>query len=122
MRIDVCNLGKTGIILGMPWLQAHNSEINQKTREIQMIRYLPLCGRNKEKKDKRARKGKRILEEEKIVRWTVDNKEDQGKEEVEIDYRKIKKMVHKRFLKWRKVFRKVELEKNSNKEDLGSHY
>jgi len=41
-----------------------------------MIRYLPLCGRNKEKKDKRARKGKRILEEEKIVRWTVDNKED----------------------------------------------
>jgi len=40
------------------------------------MRYLPLCGRNKEKEDKRTKKGKRILEEEKIVRWTVDNKED----------------------------------------------
>jgi len=28
MRIDVCNLGKMNIILGMPWLQAHNPEIN----------------------------------------------------------------------------------------------
>jgi len=28
MRIDVCNLGKTDVILGMPWLQAHNLEIN----------------------------------------------------------------------------------------------
>jgi len=28
MRIDVCDLGKTDMILGMPWLQAHNPEIN----------------------------------------------------------------------------------------------
>jgi len=28
MRIDICNLGKTDIILGMPWLTAHNPEIN----------------------------------------------------------------------------------------------
>jgi len=28
MRMDVCNLGKTEVILGMPWLQAHNLEIN----------------------------------------------------------------------------------------------
>jgi len=28
MRINVCNLGKTGVILGMPWLAAHNPEIN----------------------------------------------------------------------------------------------
>jgi len=28
MRMDVCNLGKTEVILGMPWLQAHNPEIN----------------------------------------------------------------------------------------------
>jgi len=28
MRIDVCNLEKTEVILGMPWLQAHNPEIN----------------------------------------------------------------------------------------------
>ena len=28
MRIDVCDLEKTEIILGMPWLAAHNLEIN----------------------------------------------------------------------------------------------
>jgi len=28
IRMDVCDLGKTDIILGMPWLQAHNPEIN----------------------------------------------------------------------------------------------
>ena len=27
-RIDVCNLGKTEVILGMPWLAAHNPEID----------------------------------------------------------------------------------------------
>jgi len=28
MRMDVCDLGKTEVILGMPWLAAHNPEIN----------------------------------------------------------------------------------------------
>jgi len=28
IRIDVCDLEKTEIILGMPWLAAHNPEIN----------------------------------------------------------------------------------------------
>jgi len=28
MRIDVCDLGKTEVILGIPWLAAHNPEIN----------------------------------------------------------------------------------------------
>jgi len=28
MRMDVYNLGKTEIILGMPWLATHNLEIN----------------------------------------------------------------------------------------------
>ena len=28
IRMDVCNLEKTDIILGMPWLQAYNQEIN----------------------------------------------------------------------------------------------
>jgi len=27
-RFDVCNLGRTEVILGMPWLAAHNPEIN----------------------------------------------------------------------------------------------
>ena len=28
LRMDVCNLGRTKMILGMPWLAAHNPEIN----------------------------------------------------------------------------------------------
>jgi len=28
MRMDVCDLEKTNIILGIPWLQVHNPEIN----------------------------------------------------------------------------------------------
>jgi len=65
MRIDVCNLGKTKVILGIPWLVAHNPEINWKTGEVKMMRCLPLCSRRSQKKEK----AKRVvtLEEEKIV-------------------------------------------------------
>ena len=52
------------------------------------------------------------LEEERIVRWAVDNKENQKREkEVETDYKKIKKIVPQKFLKWRKIFGKIESEK-----------
>jgi len=115
MRMDVCNLGKTDVILGMPWLQAHNPEINWETGEVKMTRCPPLCGRNTRPKGKKRRKGvKRMatLEEEKIVRWAVDDKEDWGREEeVEADHKKIEEMVPQKFLKWRKVFRKVESER-----------
>ena len=71
MRIDVCNLRKTNVVLGMPWLQAHNPEINWETGEVKIIRYLPLCRRNmKSEEGDKIKKEKRvvILEEEKIVR------------------------------------------------------
>ena len=110
--MDVCNLGRTDIILGILQLQAHNPEINWKTREAKMMRYPLLCGRNtKLKEEKRAKKGKRVatLEKKKIVRQTVDNKEDQGKEkEVKVDHRKIEEIVLQNLLKWKKVFGKVE--------------
>jgi len=44
MRMDICNLGKTEVILGMPWLVAHNPEINWETGEVKMTRCPPLCG------------------------------------------------------------------------------
>ena len=28
MKMDVCDLGRTDVILGIPWLQAYNPEIN----------------------------------------------------------------------------------------------
>jgi len=92
MRIDVCNLGKTKVILGMPWLTAHNPEINWETREVKMMRCPPLCGGKSQKKEK----VKRVATEE---------------EEIEEDHRKIEEMVPKKILKWRKVFGKVESKK-----------
>ena len=115
MRMDVCDLKKTDIILGMLWLQAYNPEINWETGEVKITRCPPFCGRNtKSEKGQKAKKEKRVvtLEEEKIVRWAVDDKEDWGREEkVKADHKKIEEMVPKRFLKWRKVFGKVELER-----------
>jgi len=115
MRMDVCNLGKTEIILGMLWLQAHNPEINWETGEVKMTRCPPLYGRAVlKRKEKKAAKGKRVatLEEERIVRWAIDNKEDWGREkEIEEDHRKIEELVPRKFLRWRKVFGKIESER-----------
>jgi len=52
MRMDVCDLGKTEVILGMPWLAAHNPEINWETGEVKMTRCPPLCGRRSQKNEK----------------------------------------------------------------------
>jgi len=110
MRMDVCDLGKTEVILGIPWLAAHNPEINWETGEVKMTRCPPLCGGKSQKKEKVKRIATK--EEEKIIRWAIDDKEDWGREkEIEEDHRKIEEMVPRRFLKWRKVFGKVELER-----------
>jgi len=71
MRMDVCDLGKTEVILGMPWLQAHNPEINWETGEVKMTRCPLLCGRAVLKREeKKVAKKKRVatLEEERIIR------------------------------------------------------
>jgi len=47
VRMDMCNLGKMEVILGMPWLAAHNPEIDWKKREVKMTRCPPICGRRK---------------------------------------------------------------------------
>jgi len=36
VRMDVCNLGKTEVILGMPWLAIHNPEIDWEKGEVKM--------------------------------------------------------------------------------------
>jgi len=98
MRMDVCDLGKMEVILGMPWLAAHNPVINWEMGEVKMTRCLPLCGRKSQKREK----VKRIAteEEEKIVHWAINDKEDWGKEEeMEEDHRKIEEMVPRKFLK-----------------------
>ena len=76
-----------------------------------MTRYLPLYRRNMELKEEKRRKQVITLEEEKIVRWAVNDKKDWKREEVEVDYRKIEEIVLQKFLRWKRVFGKVESER-----------
>ena len=46
MKMDVCDLGRTDVILGIPWLQAYNPEINWETKEVKMTKCPLLCGKN----------------------------------------------------------------------------
>ena len=115
IRIDMCDLERTDIILRMLWLLAHNLEINQETEEVKMTRCLLLCKRNtKLEKGQKVKKEKRVvmLEKEKIVRQIIDNKKNWKREKkVEADHRKIKEIVSRKSLKQRKVFRKVKSER-----------
>ena len=56
VKMDVCNLERTKVILGMPWLVVHNPEIDQEKGEVKMTRCLPLCRRNKGIEESRKRK------------------------------------------------------------------
>ena len=52
VRIDVYNLEKTEVILGMPWLAAHNPEIDWEKGEVKMMRCLPTYRRKKKEEKK----------------------------------------------------------------------
>ena len=88
-KIDVYNLGKTKIILEIPWLVAHNPEIDWEKEEVKIICCLPICRRRKqEKKEKEVKK--------------VEKDEDKET---------LKKLVPKRFWKWKRVFGKKKSER-----------
>ena len=89
VRIDVCNLEKMEVILGMPWLAAHNPKIDWEKGEVKMTRCPPICGKRKQEEVKREVK-------------KVEKNEDEET---------LKKLVPKRFWKWKKVFGKKELER-----------
>jgi len=89
VRMDVYNLRKTEVILGMPWLAAHNPEIDWEKGEVRMMRYLPLYGKRKQERKKREVKKIEKDEDEEILR----------------------KLVPQRFWKWKKVFGKKESER-----------
>jgi len=88
-RIDIYNLGKIELILEMPWLVAHNPEIDWEKGEVKMTRCPPICGKRKQEgKEKKVRKTEKD-EDEEVLR----------------------KLVPRRFWKWKKVFGKKELER-----------
>jgi len=119
VRMDVCDLGKTEVILGMPWLQAHNPEIDWEKGEVKMTRCPSICGQYTGKKEmgpeiRKRRQGKKETQGDKIerIRWAADEKEDWGREEeIKLDHRKVEAMVPQKFHKWLKVFGKVESER-----------
>jgi len=84
-----CNIGKTKVILGMPWLAAHNPEIDWEKGEVKMIQCPPIC-----RKRKQEEKGKEVK-----------------KAERDKDEKVLKKLVPKRFWRWKKVFEKKESER-----------
>ena len=93
MRLDVCDLGRTEVILGMPWLAAHNPEIDWEKGEVRMTRCPPICGKNKrvekasERKEAVRRQEARKIEEKKAINWAANEKKDWGREEeMEIDH------------------------------------
>jgi len=89
VRMDVYNLGKIKVILGMPWLATHNLEIDWEKGEVKMMQCLPICGKKKqEEKGKEVKKAERDENEEML-----------------------KKLVPKGFWRWKKVFGKKESEK-----------
>ena len=115
MRIDVCDLGRTDVILDMLWLQVHNPEINWKTGKVKMTRYPPICGRSivaKKETEKERKEERRIKTIEKSERdkqkMSIEKKFNN---EVELDREKVRKMVLQRFYKQLKVFEKMESER-----------
>jgi len=89
VRIDVYNLGKTELILGIPWLAVYNPEIDWEKGKVKMTYYPPICRKRKQE------------EKEKKVRKTKKNE----------DKEVLRELVSKRFWKWKKVFGKKESER-----------
>jgi len=89
VRMDVCNLGKTEVILGVLWLVAHNPEIDWEKGEVKMTRCPPIYGKRKQKKKKKEVK----------------------KVEKDEDEETLRKLVPKRFWKQKKIFGKRESER-----------
>ena len=77
-RIDIYNLGKTKVILGIPWLAAHNPEIDWEKGEVEMMRCPSICG--KRKQEEKRKKVKKVERDE--------------------DKETLKKLVSKRFWRW----------------------
>jgi len=84
MRMDVCNLGKTEVILEMLWLAAHNPEIDWDKEEVEMT-YCPPIYRKRKQEEKRKEVKKMERDKDKEI---------------------LKKLVPKRFWRWGKVFGK----------------
>ena len=121
MEINVIGRQKQMVILGMPWLACHNSEIDWRIGEVKMMRcpekyrkqQRPAQGKSgwekqkeeeaKEKAKKKKQKKEKMMEVKKVAEkqeiW--EEEKEAARSEVEA-----KKLVPEKFHKWIKVFRK----------------
>ena len=68
-RMDVCNLGKTEVILEILWLAAHNPEIDWEKGEVEMTHCLPIYGKRKQEgKKKEVKKVEKDKDEKTLKR------------------------------------------------------
>ena len=92
MEIDVIGGQKWGVILGMPWLEHHNPEIDWKTGEVKMTRCPEECGKQwrlvqgksgwekqkkeeaREEKEEKRRKSRRKGRWWKLEKWRRSGK------------------------------------------------
>ena len=133
-EIDVIGGQKWGVILGMPWLEHHNPEIDWKTEEVKITRCPEECGkqwrpvqgklgwekqkeeeareekeerRKKKEKKKNQKKGKMVEVRKVAEEWEIwDEEEETAKSEAEV-----KNLVPEKFHEWIKVFGKKQLER-----------
>ena len=133
-EIDVIGGQKWGVILGMPWLEHHNPEIDWKTGEVKMTRCPEGCGKQwrpvqgksgwekqkeeeekeeagkkrEEKEERKIRKKGKTMEVKKVAEeWEIwDEEEEVAKLEEEA-----KKLVPEKFHKWIRVFGKKQSER-----------
>ena len=133
-EIDVMGEQKWGVILRMPWLVQHNSEIDWKTGEVKMMRCLDECGKQwrpvqgksgwekqreeeakeeiekkkeEKKKKKKQKKGKTVEIRKVVEEWEIWEEEEQ----VAKSKKEAKKLVPEKFHKWIKVFGKKQSER-----------
>jgi len=85
IRVDICKLGRTKVILGILWLAAHNPEIDWEKEEVKMMKCPPWCTQNKERKKERQK--------------------------IRAAEQTVEELVPRRFWKWKKVFGKAESER-----------
>jgi len=133
-EINVIGGQKWGVILGMPWLEHHNPEIDWKMGEVKMTRCPEECGkqwrpvqgksgwekqkeeeareeaekkREEKEKRKKQKKGKPVEVRKVMEEWEIwDEEEEAAKSEAEA-----KKLVLEEFHRWIKVFGKKQSER-----------
>ena len=120
--IDVIRGQKWSVILGIPWLECHNPEINWKMGEVKITRCPNECRKKwriekqtkpewkkQEKKEEKKEMRKQMIEKEKTIARIVEEKEEE--EEDLIELRVIDEMVPRQFHKYLKMFEKKDSER-----------